>query len=139
MVSSAGGGQIEVGWVAPVEGAVDFRVSWGLESVGLTSWRAENSAVGGNAYPGGDAVSYIVEGLDAGSYRVWVRARYDDFANGAWVESDTVSVSAVPVVSVPVVSVPVVSVPVVSVPGGVCSGGVCSGGVCSGGVCSGGV
>ena len=85
-VSSPVGGQVLVSWVAPVEAPADFRVSWGLESVGLTSWKSQDSASGGNAYPSGDAVSYVVEGLDAGEYRVWVRARYEDFANGAWVE-----------------------------------------------------
>ena len=81
-------------WSAPLGAPQDYRVSWGLASAGLTTWRADNGSSGGNAYPGGGAVSFSVSGLDAGTYRVWVRARYADRVQGAWAESDEVVVAA---------------------------------------------
>ena len=106
-------------WSAPLVAPQDYRVSWGLVSAGLTTWRAENGSSGGNAYPGGGAVSFSVSGLDAGTYRVWVRARYADGVQGAWAESDEVVVAAAaqdPVVEDPVVEDPVVEDPVVEDP-----------------------
>ena len=91
-VSSPADGEIQVQWGAPIEAPVDYRISWALNSVGgITTYTAENSSTGGNAYP--FATSYLITGLDPGTYRVWVRARYEDWGNGDFKKSPVVHVT----------------------------------------------
>ena len=91
-VSSPADGEIQVQWGAPIEAPVDYRISWALNSAGrMTTYTAENSSTGGNAYP--FATSYLITGLDPGTYRVWVRARYEDWGNGDFKKSPVVLVT----------------------------------------------
>ena len=93
-VSSPADGHIQVLWGAPIEGPADYRISWALDSVGgITTYTAENSSTGGNAYPSGSGTSYLITGLDPGAYRVWVRARYEDWENGDFKKSPVVHVA----------------------------------------------
>ena len=93
---SPAAGRIEVSWTPPAETPQSYRVSWGLATAGYTSWRDDNSATGGNAYPDGGATSHTITGLESGIYRVWVRARYADLNNGPWAESESVEIAAAP-------------------------------------------
>ena len=55
--------------------------------------RDANSDTGGNAYPDAPASSYTITGLAPGEYAVFVRARYEDYANGPFNKSAKVVVA----------------------------------------------
>ena len=95
-MSSPSSGEIHVIWATPsdTDSLSSYRVSWGLWVNGLTSYRDANSDTGGNAYPNASASSYTITGLAPGEYAVFVRARYDDYGNGAFKKSARVVVVA---------------------------------------------
>ena len=98
---SGGTGSISVVWTAPTEAPYDYRLAWGLNGRYI-SYKASNTSTAGNAYPGWSATSYTITGLDPGTYRVKLRARYDGSA-GPWKAASSVVVTgdAPPVVVVP--------------------------------------
>ena len=98
---SGGVGSISVVWTAPAEAPYDYRLAWGLGG-GYVSYRASNTTTAGNAYPGASATSYTISGLDQGTYRVKLRARYDGSA-GPWKAASSVQVEGSGVVVVVVV------------------------------------
>ena len=85
---SGGVGSISVVWTAPTEAPYDYRLAWGLNGR-YVSYRASNTTTAGNAYPGWSATSYTISGLDPGSYRVKLRARYDG-SSGPWKAASSV-------------------------------------------------
>ena len=93
--TSPSAGAIHVTWETPSDTDTlnSYRVSWGLWANGWTSYRVPNSDTGGNAYPDAPASSYTITGLAPGEYVVAVRARYDDFQNGAFTASGKVTVA----------------------------------------------
>ena len=97
---SGGVGSISVVWTTPAEAPYDYRLAWGLNG-GYISYKASNTSTAGNAYPGWSATSYTISGLDPGTYRVKLRARYDGSA-GSWKAASSVVVTgdAPPVVVV---------------------------------------
>ena len=97
---SGGTGSISVVWTTPTEAPYDYRLAWGLNG-GYISYKASNTSTAGNAYPGWSATSYTISGLDPGTYRVKLRARYDGSA-GSWKAASSVVVTgdAPPVVVV---------------------------------------
>ena len=97
---SGGTDSISVVWTTPTEAPHDYRLAWGLNG-GYISYKASNTFTAGNAYPGGSVTSYTISGLDPGTYRVKLRARYDGSA-GSWKAASSVVVTgdAPPVVVV---------------------------------------
>ena len=97
---SGGTDSISVVWTAPTDPPYDYRLAWGLNG-GYISYKASNTSTAGNAYPGWSATSYTISGLDPGTYRVKLRARYDGSA-GSWKAASSVVVTgdAPPVVVV---------------------------------------
>ena len=97
---SGGTDSISVVWTAPTEAPYDYRLAWGLAG-GYIGYAASNTSTAGNAYPGWSATSYTISGLDPGTYRVKLRARYDGSA-GSWKAASSVVVTgdAPPVVVV---------------------------------------
>ena len=93
--TSPSAGAIRVTWEPPSDTDTlnSYRVSWSQDSSGMTSYKEDNSATGGNAYPASPASSYTITGLDAGAYYVSVRARYDDGDNGAFKKTGPVQVA----------------------------------------------
>ena len=95
-VSSPASGEIRVIWGTPSETDTlrSYRVSWALWGTGgFTSYEDANSDTGGNAYPDAPASSYTITGLAPGEYAVFVRARYEDYANGPFNKSAKVVVA----------------------------------------------
>ena len=96
-VSSAAPGEISVTWSEPPHryGLKDYRLTYGVMNNGeaFTSYKIANSSTGGNVYPGRNATSYTITGLDAGTYGVQIRARYEDWQNGPFKASGSVSVA----------------------------------------------
>ena len=96
-VSSPASGEIRVIWGTPSETDTlrSYRVSWALWGTGgFTSYEDANSDTGGNAYPDAPASSYTITGLAPGEYAVFVRARYEDYANGPFNKSAKVVVGS---------------------------------------------
>ena len=98
--TSSAPGEISVTWSAPSDQDTlkDYRLTYGVmnNGVGFTTYTAANSSTGGNVYPGRNATSYTITGLDAGVYGVQVRARYEDWENGAFRASGSVTVAGPP-------------------------------------------
>ena len=100
MASQVAHDSVTLTWTAPTEAPYDYRLAWGLAG-GYISYKASNTTTAGNAYPGGNATSYTITGLDPGTYSVKLRARYDGTA-GPWKQASAVVVTgdAPPVVVV---------------------------------------
>ena len=96
-VGSLTAGTIDVLWSTPTDAPRDYRLTWGKQNAqgeyDYASWSAENSSTAGNAYPSASATSYTITGLDAGTYKAKIRARYDDNLSGEWNASSSVVVS----------------------------------------------
>ena len=96
-VMSPSTGKIRVLWSAPATRPKDYRLSWGKlngnGSYDFPSWKDSNTSSAGNAYPAASATSYTISGLDQGTYKVMIRARYNDNQSGAWVTSSYIEVA----------------------------------------------
>ena len=96
-VGSLTAGTIDVLWSTPTDAPRDYRLTWGKQNAqgeyDYASWSAENSSTAGNAYPSASATSYTITGLDAGTYKAMIRARYDDNLSGEWNASSSVGVA----------------------------------------------
>ena len=68
-------GELAITWDAPSRAPTDYRVTWKKSGGNWPSYKNENTALGGNAFPTG--TSHTVTGLEEGAgYSVRVRARY---------------------------------------------------------------
>ena len=94
-VSSPNPGELSISWSAPENTTdhKDYRVSWSQNTNGIHSYTKENTDEGGNVYPAKTVTSHTVTGLQAGTYYVALRARYNDGA-GPWKVSSAVDVEA---------------------------------------------
>ena len=92
-VSSPNPGELSITWSAPenTTNHKDYRVSWSQNTNGIHSYTKANTAEGGNVYPAKTVTSHTVAGLQAGTYYVALRARYNDGA-GPWKVSSAVDV-----------------------------------------------
>ena len=92
-VSSPNPGELSIDWSAPENTTdhKDYRVSWSQNTNGIHSYTKENTDEGGNVYPAKIVTSHTVTGLQAGTYYVALRARYNDGA-GPWKVSSAVDV-----------------------------------------------
>ena len=76
-LSSTSPGELVITWDAPSDAPDDYRVTWKKSGGKWPSYKNENTAQGGNAFPSG--TSHTVSDLEAGTeYSVRVRARYFD-------------------------------------------------------------
>ena len=74
-VTSLNPGEIGITWDAPSRAPSDYRVTWKKSDGKWPSYKNDNTAQGGNAFP--TATSHTVTGLEEGTeYSVRVRARY---------------------------------------------------------------
>ena len=84
-LTSLNPGELAITWDAPSREPDDYRVTWKKSTANWPSYKNENTALGGNAFPTG--TSHTVTGLEEGTdYSVRVRARYHD-AGGNITES----------------------------------------------------
>ena len=84
-LTSPNPGELAITWDAPSRAPGDYRVTWKKSGGNWPSYKNENTALGGNAFPTG--TSHTVSDLDEGTeYSVRVRARYRD-GNGNVEES----------------------------------------------------
>ena len=92
-VSSPNPGELSISWSAPENTTdhKDYRVSWSQNTNGIHSYSKANTDEGGNVYPAKTITSHTVTGLQAGTYYVALRARYNDGA-GPWKVSSAVDV-----------------------------------------------
>ena len=87
ILSSTQPGTIDVGWEAPNEAPVDYRISWAKVGEPFPLW----TDLSGNAFP--TDTSHTITGLEEGeTYKVKVRARYDGTA-GDWSGEATIAVA----------------------------------------------
>ena len=76
-VSSTTPSELSITWDAPSRAPDDYRVTWKKSGGKWTSYKDDNTAQGGNAFPA--ETSYTVSDLEEGTaYSVRVRARYFD-------------------------------------------------------------
>ena len=76
-LTSLNPGELSITWDAPSRAPGDYRVTWKKSSGKWPSYKNENTALGGNAFPTG--TSHTVSDLEEGTeYSVRVRARYHD-------------------------------------------------------------
>ena len=76
-LTSLNPGELAIAWDAPSRAPGDYRVTWKKSDGKWPSYKNDNTALGGNAFPTG--TSHTVPGLEEGTeYSVRVRARYHD-------------------------------------------------------------
>ena len=76
-LTSPNPGELVITWEAPSRAPGDYRVTWKKSDGKWPSYKNENTALGGNAFP--TVTSHTVTGLEEGAeYSVRVRARYHD-------------------------------------------------------------
>ena len=76
-LTSLNPGELAITWDAPSRAPSDYRVTWKKSDGKWPSYKNENTAQGGNAFPTG--TSHTVSDLEEGTeYSVRVRARYHD-------------------------------------------------------------
>ena len=84
-LTSPNPGELVITWDAPSRAPGDYRVTWKKSGGNWPSYKNENTALGGNAFP--TERSHTVSGLEEGTeYSARVRARYHD-GNGNVEES----------------------------------------------------
>ena len=99
-LSSTSPGELVITWDAPSDAPDDYRVTWKKSGGKWPSYKNENTAQGGNAFPTGR--SHTVTGLEEGTaYSARVRARYyngdgDVEQSGPWSETLEITVAAQP-------------------------------------------
>ena len=93
VLTSPNPGELVISWDAASPTPVDYRVMWAPSSGPFLSFRVDNTAEAGNAYPVG--TSYTVTGLAEGvEYKVRVRARYGAARGGPWSPPATLEITA---------------------------------------------
>ena len=93
VLTSPNPGELVISWDAASPTPVDYRVMWAPSSGRFLSFRVNNTAEAGNAYPAG--TSYTVTGLAEGvEYKVRVRARYGAARAGPWSPLATLEITA---------------------------------------------
>ena len=99
-LTSLNPGELAITWDAPSDAPDDYRVTWKKSDGKWTSYKDDNTALGGNAFPTG--TSHTVSDLEEGTeYSVRVRARYHDGngnveQSGPWSTTQEITVSATP-------------------------------------------
>ena len=87
ILNSTQPGTIDVGWEAPNEAPVDYRISWAKVGEPFPIW----TDLSGNAFP--TDTSHTITGLEEGeTYKMKMRARYDGTA-GDWSGEATIAVA----------------------------------------------
>ena len=92
-------GELVISWSDPDPAPSDYRIGWAPEGEDYLSYKVENEAGRGNAYPDGTARSYTVEGLEGAEYKVQIRARFNQGGNNSWSgpwANGTVSLASAP-------------------------------------------
>ena len=104
-LSSPEPGELVITWDAPSDAPDDYRVTWKKSGGKWPSYKNENTAQGGNAFPTG--MSHTVTGLEEGTdYSVRVRARYHDGngnveQSGPWTATQEITVASTPLPAKP--------------------------------------
>ena len=99
-LSSTSPGELVITWDDPSDAPDDYRVTWKKSDGKWTSYKNENTTLGGNAFPTG--TSHTVSDLEEGTeYSVRVRARYHDGGgnvekSGPWSTTVNITVAAQP-------------------------------------------
>ena len=98
---SGAAGELSVSWEAPGSVPLGYRVMWAREDLGYLSYWEADEAHRGNAWPGGDASSVTLSGLQEGAvYKVQVRARFRSLEGkvsaSPWTDEVTAVVSSSP-------------------------------------------
>ena len=86
-LSSAASGTLTITWDAPNPAPSDYRIVWAKQDLGFLSYKNSNEANRGNEYPGGNATSITLTGLNKGAtFKVKARTRYTSGGNnnGPW-------------------------------------------------------
>ena len=99
-------GALTVSWETPSPAPTDYRLRWAPVESDFVSWKDDNEADRGNAYPAGDATSLSLSGLPEGTeFKLQVRARYHKGEykkspwSGPWAEASALVMSQPPQVS----------------------------------------
>ena len=104
-LTSPSPGELAITWDAPSDAPDDYRVTWKKSDGKWPSYKNENTALGGNAFPTG--TSHTVTGLEEGTeYSVRVRARYHDGdgnveQSGPWSAALEITVASAPLPAKP--------------------------------------
>ena len=96
-LTSPNAGELVIKWGVPSETPTDYRLVYAPADQGYPSYRDENTAEKGNAYP--TANTHTVADLPHGTeYKVLVRARYSDGnpPAGPWSDQATITISSPP-------------------------------------------
>ena len=97
-LTSPNPGGLAIAWDAPSRAPGDYRVTWKKSGGNWPSYKNENTAQGGNAFPTG--TSHTVSDLEEGTeYSVRVRARYRDGnveESGPWSTAVELTIAALP-------------------------------------------
>ena len=102
-LSSTSPGELVITWDVPSDAPDDYRVTWKKSDAKWPSYKNENTADGGNAFP--TERSHTVTGLEEGTgYSARVRARYDDGnvkQSGPWTATQEITVASTPLPAKP--------------------------------------
>ena len=99
-VTSPNPGELVITWDAPGRAPTDYRVTWKKSTAKWPSYKNENTALGGNAFP--TERSHTVSDLEEGTaYKARVRSRYFDGndvlkESGPWSDAVELTVTAAP-------------------------------------------
>ena len=99
-LSSTSPGELVITWDAPSDAPDDYRVTWKKSDGKWPSYKNENTAQGGNAFP--TESSHTVTGLEEGTeYSARVRTRYHDGndnveESGPWSTTLEIAISSTP-------------------------------------------
>ena len=96
-LTSPNAGELVINWDVPNQTPTDYRVVYAPADQRFPSWRDENTAEKGNAYP--TVNTHTVADLPHGTeYKVLVRARYSDGnpSAGPWSDQATITISSPP-------------------------------------------
>ena len=104
-LSSTSPGELVITWDAPSNAPDDYRVTWKKSDGNWPSYKNENTAQGGNAFP--TERSHTVTGLEEGTeYSARVRARYHNSEgnveeSGPWTATQEITVASTPLPAKP--------------------------------------